>query len=58
MTDLELSALRQELNDDAFQKVWIAGRVMGTDQAVEYALAGLMPEEGSESPDIWECEDP
>jgi predicted ATPase/class 3 adenylate cyclase len=56
--DLELSALRQELNDDAFQKVWIAGRVMGTDQAVEYALAGLMPEEGSESPDIWECEGP
>jgi predicted ATPase len=39
--DLELVALRQELDDDAFQKVWIAGRVVDTDQAVEYALSGL-----------------
>ena len=39
--DLEVTALRQELNDEAFRKAWIAGSLMDTDQAVEYALTGL-----------------
>ena len=38
--DLELDALKGELDAGAFRKAWIAGRVMDIDQAVDYALAG------------------
>ena len=38
--DLELAALRRELDADVFQKAWVAGRVMDIDKAVEYALTG------------------
>ena len=46
--DLELVALKQLLAAGPFQEAWTAGRAMGIEQAVEYALAGPMPEEESE----------
>ncbi|UCG23721.1 MAG: adenylate/guanylate cyclase domain-containing protein [Chloroflexota bacterium] len=41
--DMELAALRQELDADSLQRALIAGRVMDIDQAVDYALAGPQP---------------
>jgi predicted ATPase/class 3 adenylate cyclase len=38
--DLELAALRKDLDDVAFQRAWVEGRIMDVDQAVEFALAG------------------
>jgi predicted ATPase/class 3 adenylate cyclase len=38
--DVELAALKQELDTRAFQIAWTAGSIMDIDQAVAYALAG------------------
>jgi predicted ATPase len=49
--ELELVALKQVLDDGAFQKAWIAGSVMDVDRAVEYALGGPTTGEVSKLPD-------
>jgi hypothetical protein len=37
----QIAATRTQLNDEAFTTAWSAGRGMGTEQAIAYALAKL-----------------
>ncbi|MGD8585080.1 MAG: adenylate/guanylate cyclase domain-containing protein [Chloroflexota bacterium] len=40
--DLELVSLKEDLDAGTFERAWVAGRVMGINQAVEFALSGQM----------------